>query len=158
MGTKTAWTPERRARQAEIIQRIRPWEHSTGPRTEAGKRISSQNARITSLSAMRPLRAVRYALRGFAVLQRRFLGLAIQMKGGPIDAFKDGALFSDPSAEQVWEIAKLAREIEDAKAVIFSLFPNDQEELDADLRAFRAMLAQEREDAATGSKKERNEV
>ncbi len=44
MGTKSAWTPERRARQAEIIQRTRPWENSTGPKTEAGKAVSSQNA------------------------------------------------------------------------------------------------------------------
>jgi len=38
------WTPERRARQAELIQQWRPWEKSTGPKTEAGKRGASQNA------------------------------------------------------------------------------------------------------------------
>jgi len=38
------WTPERRARQAELIRSWRPWEHSTGPRTEAGKVVASQNA------------------------------------------------------------------------------------------------------------------
>ena len=38
------WTAERRARQAEAIQRWRPWEHSTGPRTTAGKARSAQNA------------------------------------------------------------------------------------------------------------------
>ena len=31
------WTPERRARQAELIRQWRPWEKSTGPKTEAGK-------------------------------------------------------------------------------------------------------------------------
>lgn len=46
MGTKSAWTPERRARQAEMIRQTRPWEHSTGPRTKEGKAISSQNARM----------------------------------------------------------------------------------------------------------------
>ena len=44
MGTKSAWTPERRAKQAEIIRATRPWEKSTGPKTEAGKASSSRNA------------------------------------------------------------------------------------------------------------------
>jgi hypothetical protein len=37
------WTPERRARQAELFRQWRPWEKSTGPKTEAGKTVS-QNA------------------------------------------------------------------------------------------------------------------
>lgn len=44
MGTKSAWTPERRARQAEVIRRAKPWEKSTGPKTDEGKAISSRNA------------------------------------------------------------------------------------------------------------------
>lgn len=44
MGTKSAWTPERRARQTDNIRRTKPWEKSTGPRTEAGKAASSRNA------------------------------------------------------------------------------------------------------------------
>jgi hypothetical protein len=44
MGTKSAWTEERRARQAEIIRQTKPWEKSTGPKTEEGKTISSRNA------------------------------------------------------------------------------------------------------------------
>lgn len=43
-GTKAAWSTARRARQAEIIRRTRPWSYSTGPRTPAGKAISSKNA------------------------------------------------------------------------------------------------------------------
>ena len=31
------WTPERRARQAEVIGRWKPWEKSTGPQTIEGK-------------------------------------------------------------------------------------------------------------------------
>jgi hypothetical protein len=38
------WTSERRARQAKLIQQWRPWEKSTGPKTEAGKDKTSQNA------------------------------------------------------------------------------------------------------------------
>lgn len=30
------WTPWHRARQAEIVRRVRPWEHATGPRTPEG--------------------------------------------------------------------------------------------------------------------------
>lgn len=38
------WTPERRARQAAAIRAWRPWERSTGPRTEAGKAKVARNA------------------------------------------------------------------------------------------------------------------
>jgi len=44
MGTSSAWTPERRAKQAEAIRRWKPWAKSTGPRTEEGKARSSRNA------------------------------------------------------------------------------------------------------------------
>lgn len=44
MGTKSAWTPERRARQSQIAKATRPWEHSTGPRSPEGKSIASMNA------------------------------------------------------------------------------------------------------------------
>ena len=44
MGTKSAWTPERRARQAEIIRQTQPWKSSTGPRTPEGGAVSSRNA------------------------------------------------------------------------------------------------------------------
>ena len=38
------WTPERRARQAKLIKTWRPWEDSTGPKTNAGKAIVARNA------------------------------------------------------------------------------------------------------------------
>lgn len=44
MGTTSAWTPERRAKQAEAIRRWQPWSKSTGPRTKEGKARSSRNA------------------------------------------------------------------------------------------------------------------
>lgn len=37
------WTDEQRARQAEVCRRVKPWKHSTGPRTFAGKRASASN-------------------------------------------------------------------------------------------------------------------
>jgi hypothetical protein len=38
------WTPERRAHHAALIRTWRPWEKSTGPRTNTGKAIAAQNA------------------------------------------------------------------------------------------------------------------
>ena len=37
------WTPERRARQAALIRTWRPWEKSTGPRSDEGKARTSHN-------------------------------------------------------------------------------------------------------------------
>lgn len=38
------WTPERRARQSELIRSWRPWEKTTGPKTAEGKAKVSRNA------------------------------------------------------------------------------------------------------------------
>lgn len=38
------WTPEERERQSALIRQWKPWERSTGPRTEAGKATASGNA------------------------------------------------------------------------------------------------------------------
>ncbi len=38
------WTPERRARQAELMRTLKPWERSTGPKTPEGKKRVSMNA------------------------------------------------------------------------------------------------------------------
>ena len=37
------WTPERRARQATMIRTWKPWEQSTGPRTNEGKARTARN-------------------------------------------------------------------------------------------------------------------
>ena len=39
--SRPGWTPERRALQAEVIRRARPWEKSTGPRSPEGKARSA---------------------------------------------------------------------------------------------------------------------
>ena len=38
------WTEERRQAQRELINRVKPWQHSTGARTLEGKEISKMNA------------------------------------------------------------------------------------------------------------------
>ena len=38
------WSPERRARQAEIIRAAQPWLKSTGPKTEEGRARCAANA------------------------------------------------------------------------------------------------------------------
>ena len=53
MSTSNGWTPERRARQAEMIRQWRPWEQSTGPVTEAGKAKSAANAKTSGVRAAR---------------------------------------------------------------------------------------------------------
>lgn len=37
------WTPERRARQALLIHTWKPWEKSTGARTDEGKARTARN-------------------------------------------------------------------------------------------------------------------
>ena len=38
------WNSERKARQAALIRTWRPWEQSTGPKTESGKARAARNA------------------------------------------------------------------------------------------------------------------
>ena len=40
---RSGWTPERRARQAALIRTWRPWDQSTGPRTDEGKTRTACN-------------------------------------------------------------------------------------------------------------------
>ena len=40
----TTWTPERRARQAELIRTWQPWKQSTGPKSVEGKARVATNA------------------------------------------------------------------------------------------------------------------
>jgi hypothetical protein len=40
----TAWTEERKRKQAEAIRKWKPWEKSTGPKTAEGKDRSRMNA------------------------------------------------------------------------------------------------------------------
>lgn len=62
------WTPERRARQAAMIHRWKPWQRSTGPKTPEGKAIVARNPHRGAHREV--LRSVRRALRQ----QRKSLG------------------------------------------------------------------------------------
>ncbi len=44
MSQTNGWTEERRKRQKELIQRWRPWEKSTGPKSADGKARVARNA------------------------------------------------------------------------------------------------------------------
>jgi hypothetical protein len=56
------WTWERRRRQGERIRIWKPWERSTGPRTQSGRDRFSQNAFKGGTRVV--LRALAKALRG----------------------------------------------------------------------------------------------
>ena len=73
MGTAKAWTTERRAKQREIIARTRPWEHATGPRTEAGKAVSSRNAYSGALEGGQLYMNVRLQMRARARCEAEWL-------------------------------------------------------------------------------------
>jgi hypothetical protein len=62
------WTPERKARMAELIRTWRPWEHSTGPRSAEGKSRSARNADKGGHREM--LRALTRAMSGLLREQR----------------------------------------------------------------------------------------
>lgn len=62
------WTPEERAKQAEKIRKDKPWEQSTGPRTQQGKTAAAKNALKHGLRS-REFNALRRVLNA----QRRWL-------------------------------------------------------------------------------------
>lgn len=61
------WTSKRRKQQAEMIKNWKPWEKTTGPKTEAGKKKVSQNAQKHGLYGQdfKALRAVMRKQREF---------------------------------------------------------------------------------------------
>jgi len=70
VNMRKGWTPERRARQAVLIQNWRPWEKSTGQKTPEGKEAVSRN---TDQGQIRPLlRWMRRTLREQEKVRRDF--------------------------------------------------------------------------------------
>ncbi len=76
-STSGAWTDERRAKQAELIRRVKPWEKSTGPTTAESKAVSSMNAWRGSSRALD--RASARVMR----IQEAIIGLETHMLGRP---------------------------------------------------------------------------
>jgi len=64
-----SWTPECRKKQSEAKRRWKPWEKSTGPKTEKGKGRSSQNALKHGMRSAE-MRKVESELALLAALQR----------------------------------------------------------------------------------------
>ncbi len=58
----TAWTPERKARQSALIHSWRPWEQSTGPKTDEGKQEASRNRQRALEKARQEVANARRAL------------------------------------------------------------------------------------------------
>ena len=42
--SRKGWSPERRQRQREAIQKWKPWDKSTGPKTKEGKTKAAANS------------------------------------------------------------------------------------------------------------------
>lgn len=64
--SRKGWSPERRARQAALIQGWAPWGRSTGPKTAAGKTRCAMNAfkhGHRSQVKIREYQRIRYVLR-----------------------------------------------------------------------------------------------
>jgi hypothetical protein len=66
---KHGWTPERRERQSELIQKWKPWENSTGPNTARGKTTSSMNALKHGMRSAE-MRSIESAIAGLARFER----------------------------------------------------------------------------------------
>ena len=66
------WTQERRQRQREAIQRWKPWEQSTGPRTPEGKATAARNSLVHVLDTAQQREFMR-GVRAFLGKQRQVL-------------------------------------------------------------------------------------
>ena len=66
------WTPEERAKQADLIRQHKPWEKSTGPKTDAGKAVTCRNGTTHGMysEAARDYRAALSAARKLLALAR----------------------------------------------------------------------------------------
>ena len=71
------WTPDERQRQAELIHTWKPWTHSTGAITEAGKAIVSQNVYRGQANKQR---ALEQALQELQAAQAKLLKLTAKRR------------------------------------------------------------------------------
>jgi hypothetical protein len=89
-GPVNGWTHERRARQAMLIKRWKPWTKSTGPVTDEGKAASSHNAYVhgecteTYRELLKSMRAsIRMARERQRRVQKAIIRAARRMCGAP---------------------------------------------------------------------------
>ncbi|WP_157662637.1 hypothetical protein [Sulfuriferula sp. AH1] len=68
------WTPEARAKQAELIRGWMPWKSSSGARTPQGKAISAQNRAKSLERAKQRIADARKALRDAEAEHTRLTG------------------------------------------------------------------------------------
>ena len=68
---RNGWTAERRKAQSQAIQRWKPWQQSTGAKTEEGKAKVSQNAYKGGIWSK--LKALRRETRAILSQQRNML-------------------------------------------------------------------------------------
>lgn len=83
------WTPERRLRQAELIQRWKPWKSSTGPCSKEGKRAVVRNAQkhgMRSAEWNAERRAINEALRGMQECRKEINLTQMKMEKSNDDA------------------------------------------------------------------------
>ena len=74
------WPPQRRAAQAARIRVNRPWDHTTGPRTDAGKAAVAGNAFRHGLRAAETIELHR-TLRRVLTHQKAFVKAALARQG-----------------------------------------------------------------------------
>ncbi len=65
-ATSADWTPERRKKMSKDIHKWRPWDRSTGPRTDLGKSRSAYRALKSGTNSAEVIEA-----RGSAMALRR---------------------------------------------------------------------------------------
>lgn len=81
---RRAWPAKRRAAQARRCSDSKPWEHNTGPKTEAGKARASQNALKTGYYSA-DMAELRRVLRTQKAFVKRALGSTLSTKSGSTD-------------------------------------------------------------------------
>jgi len=72
------WTLERRQRQAALIRSWKPYERSTGPKSEAGKAAVARNAQKHGLRSAEGVKAMREARRLLDVFDAQISGAALR--------------------------------------------------------------------------------
>ena len=115
MGTSSAWTPERRAKQRAAIRRWQPWAQSSGPKTAEGKAVSSRNAdkgghRVRHRAQMRHMREMGRATSEMILLMRaafedgNLRGRCLDPAYDRSEAFRDALARRERASVAYWRV------------------------------------------------------